>query len=43
MKQQIEEILGREVDLTQKDLLKNPYTRSEILKTHQVIYAAEQL
>lgn len=42
IKQQIEEILGREVDLTQKDLLKNPYTRSEILKTNQVIYAAEQ-
>ncbi|MGB3238717.1 MAG: hypothetical protein WBB29_10495 [Geitlerinemataceae cyanobacterium] len=41
MKQQIEEILEREVDLTQKELLRNPYTRSEIVKTHQVVYAAE--
>lgn len=42
MTQQIDELFGREVDLTQKKLLKNPYTRSEILKTHKVIYAAEQ-
>ncbi|MGB3561198.1 MAG: nucleotidyltransferase domain-containing protein [Geitlerinemataceae cyanobacterium] len=42
MKQQIEELFERKVDLTQKELLKNPYTRSEILKTHKVIYAAEQ-
>ena len=41
MQQQIEKIFGRKVDLTQKKLLKNPYTRAEILKTHQVIYAAE--
>lgn len=42
MTQQIEKLFGREVDLSQKKSLKNPYTRSEILKTHQVIYAAEQ-
>ncbi len=41
MQQQIEKIFGRKVDLTQKKLLQNPYTRAEILKTHQVIYAAE--
>ena len=29
---------GREVDLTQKRLLKNPFRRHEILKTRQVVY-----
>ena len=31
---------GREIDLVQKRLLKNPYRRHEILTTRQVIYAA---
>jgi uncharacterized protein len=31
---------GREIDLTQKRLLKNPYRRHEILTTRQVLYAA---
>lgn len=31
---------GREIDLTQKRLLKNPFRRHEILKTRQVLYAA---
>ncbi|MGB7159143.1 MAG: nucleotidyltransferase domain-containing protein [Tepidisphaeraceae bacterium] len=31
---------GREIDLTQKRLLKNPYRRDEILRTRQVLYAA---
>jgi uncharacterized protein len=42
MQAQLEEMFRRKVDLTQKSLLKNPYTRSEILKTHQVIYATQQ-
>ena len=31
---------GREIDLTQKRLLKNPFRRHEILTTRQVLYAA---
>lgn len=31
---------GREIDLVQKRLLKNPYRRHEILTTRQVLYAA---
>ncbi len=31
---------GRQIDLTQKRLLKNPYRRHEILTTRQVLYAA---
>jgi uncharacterized protein len=41
MQAQIEEMLRRKVDLTQKKLLKNPYSRAEILQTHQVIYATQ--
>lgn len=31
---------GREVDLVQKRLLKNPFRRAEILRTRKVLYAA---
>ena len=31
---------GREVDLVQKRLLKNPFRRHEILNTREIIYAA---
>ena len=31
---------GREVDLVQKRLLKNPYRRDEILRTREVLHAA---
>ncbi|HEX8323610.1 MAG TPA: nucleotidyltransferase domain-containing protein [Tepidisphaeraceae bacterium] len=31
---------GREIDLTQKSLLTNPFRRHEILRTRQVLYAA---
>jgi uncharacterized protein len=33
-------LLGRQVDLVFKDGLRNPYRRGEILRTHQVLYAA---
>lgn len=42
MQEEIENLIGRKVDLTQKKLLKNPYSRAEILKTHRVIYASQQ-
>lgn len=31
---------GRQIDLVQKRLLKNPFRRHEILRTRQVLYAA---
>lgn len=39
MKEELERRFGRPVDVVEKALLKNPYRRSEILRTHQVIYA----
>ena len=40
MQIELENIFKRPVDLVEKDALRNPYRRSEILKTAQVIYAA---
>lgn len=40
-KEELERRFGRTVDVVEKPLLKNPYRRAEILKTHQVIYAGE--
>lgn len=40
--QQLETMFQRKVDLVDKRGLKNPYRRSEILKTYQVIYASKQ-
>lgn len=42
MQSEIETLLGRKVDLTQKDLLKNPFSRKEILRTHRIIYPLEK-
>ena len=42
MQEEIEHLFHRSVDLVEKKLLKNPYRRSNILKTHRVIYASEQ-
>jgi uncharacterized protein len=41
MKEELEVMFGREVDLVSKKYLKNPYRRAEILRTHQVIYVSE--
>ncbi|WP_313949402.1 nucleotidyltransferase family protein [Leptolyngbya sp. FACHB-261] len=41
MKEELKAMFGREVDLADKQGLKNPYRRHEILKTHQVICASE--
>jgi hypothetical protein len=40
MKDELREILGREVDLLEKRALRNPFRKREILETHEVIYAA---
>lgn len=42
MQEEIERLIGRKVDLTQKKLLKNPYSRAEILETHRIIYPFER-
>lgn len=38
MQEEIEDLCGRKVDLVNKHYLNNPYRRSEILETQQVIY-----
>lgn len=42
MKEELEALFGRKVDIADKEGLKNPYRRHEILRTHQVIYASKQ-
>jgi uncharacterized protein len=39
LQRDLESIVHRPVDLIEKRDLKNPFRRSEILRTHQVIYA----
>lgn len=41
MRDELKALFGREVDVADKQGLKNPYRRHEILKTCQVIYASE--
>ncbi|NJR38112.1 MAG: nucleotidyltransferase family protein [Leptolyngbyaceae cyanobacterium CSU_1_4] len=43
MKDELETLFGRKVDIADKESLANPYRRQEILRTHRVIYANEQL
>jgi predicted nucleotidyltransferase len=40
MKLELERIFKRPVDLVEKEGLRNPYRRKEILRTAQVVYAA---
>jgi predicted nucleotidyltransferase len=40
MKEELEARLGRPVDLVEKEAMRNPWRRHEILKTRQVIYPA---
>lgn len=40
MKEELEELFGREVDLVSRGGLRNPFRRHEILSTRQVVYAA---
>lgn len=41
MKDELETLFARKVDIADKEGLKNPYRRHEILRTHQVIYASK--
>ncbi len=40
MRDQLRSLFGRDVDLIEKEALRNPFRRHEILKTHRVVYAA---
>ena len=40
MKEELESHFGRPVDLVEKEALRNPWRRHEILKNREVIYAA---
>jgi uncharacterized protein len=40
MRQELEEIFGRNVDLVEKKGLRNPFRRQAILSTQQLLYAA---
>ncbi len=40
MKEELEGIFGREVDLVEKKALRNPFRRRSILNSYEVIYAA---
>jgi hypothetical protein len=40
MKEEMQAHYGRPVDLVEKEALRNPWRRHEILKTREVIYAA---
>ena len=39
MQDELKVIFGREVDIVEKDALKNPFRRHSILTTKQVVYA----
>jgi len=40
MQDELAEIFGREVDLVEKDAIRNPFRRHNILTTREVVYAA---
>ena len=40
IKDEMENLFGRPVDLIEKEALRNPWRKREILKTREVIYAA---
>ncbi len=40
MKEELEAHFGRTVDLVEKEALRNPWRRYEILRTREVLYAA---
>jgi predicted nucleotidyltransferase len=42
MKDELERLFNRQVDIADKEGLKNPYRRHEILHTQQVIYGRQQ-
>ena len=41
MQEELSQLFNRPVDLTQKKLVKNPFSRAEILRTYRVVYPLE--
>jgi predicted nucleotidyltransferase len=39
MRDELHQLFGREVDLVEKDALRNPFRRHEILREYKVVYA----
>jgi predicted nucleotidyltransferase len=40
MKEELEVLFGRTIDLVEKEALRNPWRKREILNTYKVVYAA---
>jgi uncharacterized protein len=40
MKEELQTLFGRPVDIVEKEALRNPWRKHEILKTRQIVYAA---
>jgi predicted nucleotidyltransferase len=40
MRDELRDLFGREIDLIEKEALRNPFRRHEILKSYKVVYAA---
>lgn len=40
MREELEGLVGRQVDLVEQEALRNPYRRADILKSKRVLYAA---
>lgn len=40
IREDLQQLFGRTVDLVEKDALRNPFRRQEILENHKVVYAA---
>lgn len=40
MREELQQLFKRKVDLVEKDALRNPFRRHEILHNHKVVYAA---
>ncbi len=43
MQNELAELFDRDVDITEKRLIKNPFSRAEILRSHKIIYPPERL
>ena len=41
MQHELSQLFGRDVDLTEKRLIRNPVSRAEILRSHRIIYPLE--
>ena len=40
MREELHNLLGRDIDLIEKDALRNPFRKKEILSNYEVVYAA---